>query len=476
VALTTTYSRSARCGAATDLTVRVKKSTIAGMIAAACMLASAANGQTAPETNGSGAGWWANAGDHVDFSALFQMESAIDLRDGGGQKLEVQLEPELNIALPKDLDLTLIGRIRSDLLDNLEPGDPHQADVFGPTRRLFLGDRVEFELREAYLDADIGNAYLRVGKQQLVWGTADGLKVLDVVNPQDYREFILDTFDESRIPLWSVNLEVPVGGVTAQFIWIPDTTVNRIPRDGTYEITSGLPRRLPGVRVIEEIPERPDHFISDSDIGVRLSTFFKGWDLTFSYLYRYDDFPVLYRSINVLPWPTATISPRYERSHLIGTTFSNAFGNLTLRGELAYSMNKHYSTNNLLDGNGVFESDEFAYVLGFDWFGFTNTFLSLQVFQNFLMDDQAGSVRDSVDTNLTFTARRTFRNETVTAEMIWLQNINHGDGLIRPKISYDVRDDLTVWAGIDFFYGSSQGVFGQFDHNDRVTTGFEWAF
>ena len=42
-------------------------------------------------------------------------------------------------------------------------------------------------LRELYLDTKIGGVDLRLGKQQVVWGTADGIKLLDIINPTDFR-------------------------------------------------------------------------------------------------------------------------------------------------------------------------------------------------------------------------------------------------------------------------------------------------
>ena len=43
-------------------------------------------------------------------------------------------------------------------------------------------------LREAYIDTQVGDWSLRTGKQQVVWGTADGMKLLDMINPTDYGE------------------------------------------------------------------------------------------------------------------------------------------------------------------------------------------------------------------------------------------------------------------------------------------------
>jgi len=62
--------------------------------------------------------------------------------------------------------------------------------------------------RELYVDYAIGDSWdLRLGKQQVVWGTADGMKLLDAINPTDYSEMAQNQMEDSRIPMWMVNLE-----------------------------------------------------------------------------------------------------------------------------------------------------------------------------------------------------------------------------------------------------------------------------
>jgi hypothetical protein len=62
-------------------------------------------------------------------------------------------------------------------------------------------------LREAYVDSQVGDWALRTGKQQVVWGTADGMKLLDMINPSDYGEMAQNQMEDSRIPVWMINAE-----------------------------------------------------------------------------------------------------------------------------------------------------------------------------------------------------------------------------------------------------------------------------
>ena len=67
-------------------------------------------------------------------------------------------------------------------------------------------------LREAYIDTTtnapyVGDLSLWLGKQQVVWGTADGMKLLDMVNPTDFTEMAQNQMEDSRIPVWMLNAE-----------------------------------------------------------------------------------------------------------------------------------------------------------------------------------------------------------------------------------------------------------------------------
>jgi len=74
-------------------------------------------------------------------------------------------------------------------------------------------------LREAYVDAEVNDYSIRAGKQQVVWGTADGMKLLDAINPTDYSEMAQNQMEDSRIPVWMMNAETDAAdGGNWQFI------------------------------------------------------------------------------------------------------------------------------------------------------------------------------------------------------------------------------------------------------------------
>jgi hypothetical protein len=70
-----------------------------------------------------------------------------------------------------------------------------------------------------YVDAEVNGYSIRAGKQQVVWGTADGMKLLDAINPTDYSEMAQNQMEDSRMPVFMLNTETEAAdGSTSQFI------------------------------------------------------------------------------------------------------------------------------------------------------------------------------------------------------------------------------------------------------------------
>jgi hypothetical protein len=109
------------------------------------------------------------------------------------------------------------------------PVRPCDTDKRGCTDFGGYGDRTRSELempefnerldfvREAYVRntiplADGKTLFVKVGKQQVVWGRTDLFRVLDVINPVDYsRNNIYDELQDIRIPMWIAQAEYRMG-------------------------------------------------------------------------------------------------------------------------------------------------------------------------------------------------------------------------------------------------------------------------
>ncbi|HAM40312.1 MAG TPA: hypothetical protein DCP69_02975 [Candidatus Omnitrophica bacterium] len=203
-----------------------------------------------------------------------------------------------------------------DLTDNFE--DPVKTN-----------QRWLVELRDAYLDYSQGSFDVRLGKQQIVWGDAVGLFFADVVNAKDLREYILPEFDLIRIPQWALDLEWSGEPFHGELVWIPVRAFHRLGASGSeFEFPLPVPSGSP--RVFTD-PSKPPESFSNSEAGARASVLLGGWDISSFYLYSWDKFPVLFRTIDS---GTYRFQPKYRRAHRLGGSFSKAMGDVVLKGEL----------------------------------------------------------------------------------------------------------------------------------------------
>ena len=105
-------------------------------------------------------------------------------------------------------------------------GDKKLSELESPE----FNDRLDF-VRELYARktfslGDGKDLFVKVGKQQVVWGRTDLFRVLDVINPVDFsRNNIYDELSDIRIPMWIAQVEYRMGASETmqdrnlQFVW-----------------------------------------------------------------------------------------------------------------------------------------------------------------------------------------------------------------------------------------------------------------
>lgn len=429
-------------------------------VGAAIVLAAAAS-------NAAHAAEWTSA-------AIVRVDAAISDTSNDLQTAEAVIDADAGATFESGWSVKIAARARADAEDRLEPGRPDQPERSSFNRRWLLGETADAELRELYVDGHIGSAFVRVGKQQVVWGQADGLRVLDVVNPFSFREFVWPDPQDRRIPLWTVKTEVPIAGATLQLLWLPDPTYDEIPLgDATFAVTTPLLVPQPAGPIEIRPTRRPSGLRDGSDAGARLSAFVGGWDVTLNYLYHYYDDPVPFVALTA---DGPALEPRYERSRLLGTTLSNAFGSMSVRGELGYSTDRWFITTDPADFDRVFRSDELAFVVGLDSTTLSNTLVSLQYFQSRLRDPVALMTRERDERQATLLVQRSFRNESIRLRALWLRGLNRDDGGVQARLSWQASANLSIGISLERFYGVRTGLFGEFRDASRAGLDLQWSW
>jgi hypothetical protein len=138
------------------------------------------------------------------------------------------------------LDLNIFGKFSENWSVTLEPrlfhdmtksADRHfrqyesLPDRFPGNGWMLRGGGNDFkaEMWQAYTDYRSGNLWVRLGKQQIAWGEALGLRVLDTVNPWTEPEFSIRPhrrgIRQSSGPQWFLRADYTIPNAA-----IPDLT------------------------------------------------------------------------------------------------------------------------------------------------------------------------------------------------------------------------------------------------------------
>ena len=71
-----------------------------------------------------------------------------------------------------------------------------------------------YPFRELYVDAVVDDFWIRLGKQQIVWGKTDFFRLQDLINPVDFgQHFFYDSFEDIRIPQWMLSVQYKAGSI-----------------------------------------------------------------------------------------------------------------------------------------------------------------------------------------------------------------------------------------------------------------------
>lgn len=392
---------------------------------------------------------------------------------------QLVLEPYLEWSQNQNMNWVLSGRIRADAQDLLLPGEP-AFHSYSSASRPYTSDKYwVFELRDAYLELNLDNSQLKLGKQQIVWGALDGIKVLDVLNPQSFEEFILDDFGSSRIGLWSIYLDTTIAGWRTELALIPDTTVHFIPpRDARFALTA--PRFQFGnqdpANSIDTVTIGPDD--QEGTVGVRISRYLGGVDLQLVAVSGLDFEPYAQTpgeaDLPVQPGDTPFLVLSNSRREVYGFAAQTSLSQAVLRLEASYIDDRTFNlrTPTTLRHEKL---DQWRAAVGFDINGPLDTFINVQYLYDHVIDAPDTLTRPETEQILTTFIRRTFAYDTLKYELRYYASLEDKDSMLSNRFEYQVNDNMLLRLAIDSFRGTQKGNFGQFGTRDQVSITWQWT-
>jgi len=334
--------------------------------------------------------------------------------------------------------------------------------------------RVNFLVRENYLDFGAGDWDFRLGRQHVVWGEMVGLFFADVVSAKDLREFILPDFEVLRIPQWAARAEYFKDDFHAELVWIPVPSYDEIGKPGA-EFFPAVPPPPPGFATLFDNEQFPKRKLSNTNIGVRFSLLRDGFDMSGFYYGSRDAQPTFYREIVTTPQPAFVYQARHDRIDQLGGTLAKDFGPVVFKAEAVYTRGRSYSTVSLDDDDGVVRQNTLDLVGGLDFTLQQDTRFNVQLFNRTFFDHDPDLVykRNEPGYSLLVNHKLASRLEV---EVLYIASLNRNDWMVRPRLIWGFQPNWTLIAGVDIFDGPPLGLFGQFDNRDRVYTEVRYSF
>lgn len=420
-----------------------------------------------PAPASSGDTWWEN---NFRIAGDFREEMAIRLASPQNlTKLKGQARIDLKFIFSDHFKLRLGGRAWADGAYDLTGQYPK------PVRSNM---RKEVLLRDAYLDMTFPYINVRVGHQQIVWGEALGQFFADVVTPKDFREFILQNFEEMRLPIWAIDAQFnPVPDLDLEVVLSPDQQVDKLALQGS-DFAFRIPP-TPGIETVIQPDHRPSTNFKTWNAGLRASYLVSGWDLAWFYYTSPDHTPALRKTFSFDPLtgtPILSLDPIHRRVHHVATTFSKGFDAFVVRGEFVYTIGRLFNSTTPAAGEGLTQSNLFRYVLGLDYDIQGHVLLNAEFQQEIVARARSRISDDKMRTWFFLHAQSNLFHDKLTPELAFIVGLDGGDTMIRPKLTWNATDMITLSAGADFFTGPKNQLYGEFNGQDRFYLNSQWRF
>ena len=220
----------------------------------------------------------------------------------------------------------------------------------------------EAEIDEAFVEGPLSSSFdLKVGRQIVVWGKADTLRVTDQLNPLDLRQPGRTDVDDLRLPLAISKLSYHRGPWTASANLVHEARYNKtaVPGSDFFPPNVALPRE-----------QKPSRSFGNQEIGLALDGVFSGWDLSLYAANFFNDQPHV-------ALDGATLVRKHARLRMLGFALNVATGNWLWKAEAAYLDGFKFS------GAPGERFDRLDALAGAEYSGLTDTTVSLARLKQF---------------------------------------------------------------------------------------------
>lgn len=342
---------------------------------------------------------------------------------------------------------------------------------FNATHNTLLKEHTGFELREAYLDHREENWGFRLGRQLVIWGVADGVRITDLVSPMDMTEFLAQDYDDIRMPVNALRFFVFNEKMKLELLAVPTFEGYKLPTnaDNPWSI---LPNNTTQSLVWSEEGSYPKLSFSNIEYGGKLSFTLPGVDFSIAALHTWNKMPVVaYRPSGT----HMTVSPQYYRMGFFGGDISKPLGQFVLRCEAAFNIDKHFSYKPEAGTMPQKGFNTINYLVGMDWYAPYEWTVMAQFSSESILCYDSQIEQPRHQSLLTLNVSKKLLDNTLQLSNFTYFDLNNKGWFSRFTSSYALNDYIQLLIGYDWF-GGNDGKFGIYRNNSEIWAKAKYSF
>ncbi len=381
---------------------------------------------------------------------------------GGFNQAQISLFLELDAKLSEDWKLKVSGDAFYDGIYDMHSNTKSSSDILDAYR-------TQLRLDDTYIQGKItSDLDAKIGRQIVVWGKSDNIRVTDVINPMDNRTPAMTDIEDLRLSVGMAKFDyyIDAWNLSAMII-------------GESRIMEEAPARSEFFPVDKIFPVAPNPFIElvtpssswdNTQYAFAANGIFSGWDLSF---YGAD---VLDQKWHIDSMKQVR---KVSKVKMLGSAFNIATGSWLVKSEVAYLNGVKY--NSTTDAKNRLDI-----LVGFDYMGIRDTVLSLEVANRHIFDYETQMSKlvskpdyvqkDEMQTALR--ATRTFLNDSIstTALLSIFGSSWKNGGFARVWVEYEVADAIGLNFGIVDYIDGDKPFTKAIRNNDRIFADITYSF
>ena len=286
-----------------------------------------------------------------------------------------------------------------------------------------------FDINELIYETTFDNKIdAKFGRQIVVWGKSDNIRITDILNPLDNTTPGMTDIEDLRLGRVMTKLDYYKNDWTISTLFLHENRYSMMP-----EIASDYYN----ANIAKMTSNAPNNNIENTGIAISASANFEGQDVAFYYA---NDF------VDLKPY----------RTNMIGAAYNKVIDSFLIKTELAYFDN--YDSD-------IINSKTDA-LIGLEYNGIDDGSISFEMANK--------------DKNIQYAIRfnQSYINQTLDLTILYtgFKKDLSGGGFTRAWFDYDIDDQFSTTFGIINYMGGSQMSMEAIKQNDRIFTSLKYNF